>query len=56
MAVVCRIRLSQLSSAWLTAVADLLAAIDDADPIMVEGPVADAADRLRTVLASNEDG
>lgn len=49
-ALVYRIRFDSLSIAWLEAVADLLAAVDDADPIMVEGPVRDAADRVRDVL------
>jgi hypothetical protein len=47
---VCRIRLADLPAAWLAAVADLLAAVDAADPVMVESDVRDAADRVRAVL------
>lgn len=47
---VVRIRLDDLPLAWMLAVADLLAAIDAADAIMVEGPVRDAADNVRRVL------
>lgn len=45
-----RIRWSDLSLEWLAAVNDLLAAIDEADPIMVEGPVRQATDRVLEVL------
>ncbi len=50
MALVYRIRFDSLSLAWLEAVADLLCAIDDASEVMVEGPVRDAADRVRDVI------
>lgn len=49
-ALVYRIRFDSLPLTWLAAVADLLAAVDNADPIMVEGPVRDTADRVRDVL------
>jgi hypothetical protein len=45
-----RVRLHQFSEEWLLAVAALLAAVDDADPVMVDGPVRDAADDVRAVM------
>lgn len=49
-AAVVRVRWSDLSLEWLCAVADLVQAIDDADPIMVEGPVREAADNVQAVV------
>lgn len=51
MAVACvRIRFDEMPIRWLQAVADLLTAVDHADAVMVEGPVRDAADRVREVV------
>lgn len=50
---VVRIRLDDFATEWLAAVNDLLDAVENADPIMVEGDVADAAQNVRDVMWKN---
>lgn len=47
---VVRVRVSDFALEWLKAVAQLLEAVETADPIMVEGPVWDAAQNVRQVM------
>ena len=47
---VVRIRLDDLAAAWLDAFADLIAAIDEADPVLVTDEILEAAEAAKAVL------
>ena len=47
---VVRIRLDDLAAAWLDAFAALIAAIDDADPVLVTDEILQAAESAKAVL------